>query len=189
MKKLITIIGISILIITLNACKKTEKERDELLSIENAVKVDKDWETLDKSEYLIQYPKKWTVDESGTGGTVFMLTSPLDSDTDEVAQNVNTVIENLPDENIDLDAYAKAAINQIKTVYPNIIKKKKIKSDNGSYYKIIFSGKMEGTNLKLEQHYHIKNKKAYIITFTSSVSDFDKDKVVGEKILNTFKLK
>lgn len=190
MKKLITIIGIFILIITLNACKKTEKESDELSSNENTVKVEKDWETLGKSEYSIEYPKNWTVDKSGTEGTVFMLTSPSDSDTDKVTQNVNTVIENLPNDNIDLDAYVKAAINQVKTVYPNILKKEKMKSDTGDdFYKVVFSGKKEGINLKLEQHYHIKNKKAYIVTFTSSVSDFDKDKVIGERILRSFKLK
>ncbi|MCF6349390.1 MAG: hypothetical protein L3J20_14040 [Flavobacteriaceae bacterium] len=160
MKKLITIIGICILIITLNACKKTEKENDELSSNENTVKVEKDWETLDKSEYSIEYPKNWTVDESGTEGTVFMLTSPSDSDTDKVTQSVNTVIENLPNDNIDLDAYVKAAINQVKTVYPNILKKEKMKSDTGDdFYKVVFSGKKEEMN----QYYHIKNKKAYIL--------------------------
>jgi hypothetical protein len=188
MKKLITIIGICVFIFTLNACKKTKKKGGELSSTENTIKVDNDWEILDKSEYSIQYPKNWTVDQSGTGGTVFMLTSPSDSDTDEVVQNVNAVVENLPN-NLDLDTYAKAAIRQVKTVYPNVIKKKRIKSDNDDFYKVIFSGKMNGIDLKLEQHYRIKNKKAYIVTFTSSVSDFDKDKVIGEKILSSFKLK
>ncbi len=187
MKKRITIIGICVCIITLNACKKTKNQGDDLSSIESTSIVQKDWKTLNESEYSIQYPKNWILDQSGNGGTVFMLTSPSDSDTDEVMQNVNVVIENLPN-NLDLDTYAKAAIRQVKTVYPTILKKKRMKSDNDDFYKVLFSGKQNGMDLKLEQHYRIKNKKAYIITFTSSVSDFDKDKVIGEKILSTFKL-
>jgi len=186
MKKLIAIIGISVFIISLNACKKTDA--DKTSSDVNNVIEEKDWEKLDKSEYSIQYPKDWTLDISGTGGTVFMMTSKLDSDTDQVTQNVNGVIENLP-EKIDLDAYAKAALDQIKTVYPTILEKEKVKSENGDFYKVIFSGQQNGMELKLEQHYRIKNNKAYVITFTSSIDDFDKDKEIGEKIMSSFNLK
>jgi len=189
MKTLIKILAICVFIIMLNACKKTEKENEELSPVENAVIVQKDWEVINEPEYTISYPKNWSVDKSGNDGVELVLNSPSDSDDDSFQQNANFLRESLPDDSIGLEEYAKAAIDQAKTIFPTVLSKERVKSDNKDFYKVIFSGTQSGIEFIHEQQYRVKDKMAYILTFTSTQSDYEKDKVIGNKILKSFRLK
>lgn len=191
MKKFITVLVFSIVVITLNSCKNANGA--ELSggkgAIENTTPAYENWEIISESDYSISYPKNWTLDQSGTDGVAFMITSPSESDGDKFTQNVNMVIENLGGE-ISLDQYADAAVNQLKHEFPNnYLKKEKKKFNRIDYYKIIFFINQNGMDFKLQQHYFVKNNKAYVLGFTTGIDDFDKDIALGEKILKTFKLK
>jgi len=188
MRKLAPIIVISVFIIALNACRTDKGNIDpsKIASVEEDIIIQKDWKTFDKTEYSIQYPENWNLDSSGIGGSMFTISSALNSN-DVITENVNMQIENLSDD-IGLDEFAKDAITKIASVF-TILTKERIKSDKDDYYRLVFSGEKNGVGVKVEQRYRVKNKKAYVIGFMSSKSDFEKDKVIGEKIVNSFKLK
>ncbi len=190
MKKLIIVLVFSIVVITLNSCKQAngaELSKDKNL-IENSAPAYDNWEVINGQDYSISYPKNWALDQSGADGVTFMITSPTESDGDKFTQNVNMVIENIGE--ISLDQYADAAVNQLKHAFPNNFLKKEKKTINKiDYYKIIFFSEQNGMGFKFQQHYFVKNDKAYVLGFTTGIDDFDKDIALGEKILKTFQLK
>jgi len=149
-----------------------------------------DWKTFDKSDYSINYPVAWELNQTGQMGTSFVLFSPLESKQDKFKENVNLVIQNLAGKNIDLNKFTEISENQIKTLVPNsnLIESKRVKKGR-EYHKIIYTASRGIFHLKFEQYYWVINNKAYILTFTSEQTKFEGFKSVGEKILNSFKLK
>ena len=71
----------------------------------------------------------------------------------------------------------------------NLILSKRIKNKESEFQKTIYSGKQGQWHLKFEQYYWVQNDKAFIVTFTSMIDEFNNYKDVAEKILNSFKIK
>ncbi len=147
---------------------------------------------LDKSHttdnFSIQYPEGWTVDTSGQMNTSFLLFSPL-TENDTFSENVNLLIQDLQGQNMTMQGYVELSENQIKTMVPNskISESRAVKSQKPPYYIIVWSGKVANQNLKFKQYIYLINDKAYILTFTASIKDFDKYSAIGTKILDSFK--
>ncbi len=150
-----------------------------------------DWKTLTESNYTIQYPATWELNQSKQMGTSFILFSPLESEQDKFKENVNLLIQDLTGNNIDLNKYTEISESQIKTIVTNsiLIESKRVKTESGEYHKIIYSADQGIFHLKFEQYYWVTNDKAFVLTFTSEQSKFDGFKVTGEIILNSFKMK
>ena len=149
------------------------------------------WQTLDQSGYSIQYPDSFQLNNSVQGGTAFALYSKQTSPQDNFKENINLLIQDLTGKNIDLDKYTEISENQIKKMISNakIIDSERIKSGDMEYQKMIFSGDQGQYNLKFEQYYRIVNEKAYVLTYTAVLDQFDKYQGVCEKIMNSFKIK
>lgn len=148
------------------------------------------WQTLDDAAYSIQYPTKWEIVKGGQMPMTFFY-SPLESKEDNFRENVNVLIENLPQSDIDLNKYAEVSEEQIKTMLTNsvIIESKRIKNDSQEFQKMIYTGDQGIFHLKFEQYYFVKNSKAFVLTFTSQQNTFDNYKETAENILNSFQLK
>lgn len=151
----------------------------------------KDWYTFKKDNYSIEYPSNWELNESKRMGTIFILFSPSTSNKDQFRENINLIIQDLSDDNIDLKKYTEISENQIRTDIKNgkIIESKYMKDQDLEYHKIIYTGNQENRDLKFEQYYWVFEKKAYVLTLTCELSEFDNYKLTGEKILNSFKLR
>lgn len=151
----------------------------------------KDWHTFNKDNYSIEYPSNWELNESKRMGTIFILFSPSTSNKDQFRENINLIIQDLSDDNIDLKRYTEISENQIRTDIKNgkIIESKYMKDQDLEYHKIIYTGNQENRDLKFEQYYWVFEKKAYVLTLTCELSEFDNYKLTGEKILNSFKLR
>jgi hypothetical protein len=150
-----------------------------------------EWKTLTESNYSVQYPPAWELDQSRQMGTSFFLFSPLESEQDKFKENVNLLIQDLTGKNINLDKYTEISEGQIKTLATNsnLIESKRIKTEPDEYHKIIYSADQGIFHLKFEQYYWVIHDKAYVLTFTSEQNKFDSFRETGEKILNSFKLK
>lgn len=70
-----------------------------------------------------------------------------------------------------------------------IIDSKRLNKNNTEFQKVIFTGNQGLFQLKFEQYYFIKNKKAFVLTFTSKQEEFENYKFIGEKIIESFILK
>ncbi len=150
-----------------------------------------EWKTLDESNYSIQYPSTWDLNQSGQMNTSFILFSPLESDKDQFKENVNLLIQDLNGLNVDLNKFTEISESQIKTMVTNskLIESKRIKNGLDEFQSIIYSGDQGIFHLQFMQHYWIINDKAFVLTFTSEKDKFAEFKDMSEKILNSFTLK
>jgi hypothetical protein len=149
------------------------------------------WNFINEKDYSIQYPEKWELNKSGQMGTSFILFSQLNSDTDKFKENVNLIIQDLTGHNIDLNKYVEISEGQIKTMITdgNIISSNRIKKKETEFQKVIYTGKHEMSDLKFEQYYWVQDDKAYVLTLSCEVSEFNDFKDIGERILESFKIK
>ncbi len=149
-----------------------------------------EWKSIDRSQYTIQYPVSWRLDESGKMGMDFLVASPIESQEDKFAENINLVIQDVSGMNIDLNKYVEISENQIKTMITNpvIIKSERIKGDK-EFHQIIFSGEQGVYKLKFKQQYRVINNKAYVLTYTAEQKAYDKYLGIADKIIISFMLK
>jgi hypothetical protein len=70
-----------------------------------------------------------------------------------------------------------------------IYESKRIKNAGGEHQKLIYAADQGAFRLKFEQCYWIQNEKAYVLTLTCEESKFSRYKEIGEKIINTFRLR
>jgi hypothetical protein len=184
MTKILTSIFL-VSLVSIVACGQTTTKQE---SGNNYPQTNSDWKTLDQSNYTIQYPSTWELNQSGQMGTSFVLFSPLESDKDKFKENVNLLIQDLTGQNIDLDKYTEISEGQIKTMITNsaLMESKRIKNGKDEYHKIIYSGDQGIFHLQFEQYYWVINDKAFVLTFTSEKDKFADFREIGEKILNSF---
>ena len=150
-----------------------------------------EWNSLNEKDYSIQYPDKWELNKSGQMGTSFIMFSQLTSENDQFKENVNLIIQDLTGHNIDLNQYVEISESQIKTMITdgNIISSNRIKNKETEFQRVIYTGKQGVLNLKFEQYYWVQNNKAYVLTLTCEINEFNDFKDIGEKILDSFKIK
>jgi hypothetical protein len=158
-------------------------------SNEDGKDAERDWKTHAENDYSIHYPDNWELDLSKKNGMSFMILSPADSDSDLVRENVNLLIQDIPD-GMNMDQYIKVSESQIKSVIPgsSILKSERQLSGEAEYHKIFYTGVEGQSNYKFEQDIFLKKGKAYILTLTCEQDQFDKYQEVGDKILNSFRL-
>lgn len=149
------------------------------------------WTTKALDNYSIQYPQDWEFDDSGQLGTQFLIFSPQKTAADAFRENINLFVQDLTDKGIDLDKFVEITEEQVKTFFTGgkILSSERIKSGDSEYHKIVYIGKQGKYDLKFEQYYQIVNEKAYVLTLTCELSQFEKYQKTGEGILNSFKLK
>ena len=182
--KLIKLFGIAVLFLGLDALGQSPQSTMKTKSSDT-------WKTFAFNNYSIQYPDSFDLNKSGLMGTCFVLLSKQTSQGDLFRENVNLIIQDLTGKNIGLDKYVAITEGQIKSRMSNgiIIESKRINAGDSEFHKIIYSGTQGQFNLKFEQYYWIIKEKAYVLTLTCELNQFDKYKEVGEKIMNSFRVK
>lgn len=146
------------------------------------------WEILKTSEYTIQYPKEWRLDQSGQMGTLFYLFSPVIDSTDKFSDNINLMKSDLTGSDMDLDKFTELSISQIKTMITNskIEKNERKNLNNVPFQHVIYTGDQGVYNLRFEQYIFIIDEKSYFITFTAEQKQYEKFKEDASKIMNSF---
>jgi hypothetical protein len=182
--KQIGLFGLTAILLSLIACGETTQKNVESV-------IPAGWKTMDESGFSIQYPDSFELNKSGQMGMTFILLSKQTSPQDLFRENVNLIIQDLAGQNINLDRYVEISEGQIKTMITNgnIIDSKRIKTSDSEFQKVIFTGTQGQFNLKFEQYYWIVKQKAYVLTMTCEINQFDNYKEIGEKIMNSFRIK
>jgi hypothetical protein len=141
-------------------------------------------------DFSIQFPLNWKLVTQINPQAVFVITSPITSDDNKFAENVNLITQNLKGMDMDLETYINLNKEAIVTI-PNaeIFESKKEKREGKEYHILIFKGNMDNMDLKVRQLYAIKNEVAYVLTFTVLEKEFTKHEKIGAEILDSFKLK
>lgn len=143
-----------------------------------------EWKKLTTKNNLVsfQYPDNWRLDTSGKMGADLYLFS-------DKTENINLLIQDV--ENYDIDTYTKLSEGQIRSIEGSVLYESKRTELNGDVAHFLdYEANLSGQrNLRYLQYYVIKNKKAFIITFTSELDRFEDSKELGVKIMKTFKIK
>ncbi|MEJ5245648.1 MAG: hypothetical protein WHV28_08080 [Bacteroidota bacterium] len=182
--KQIKLFGVTAIFFSLIACGQTTPKNVQS-------DIPNDWKTIDEFNFTIQYPDSFELINSGLMGTTFILFSKQTSQQDLFLENINLIIQDLTGLNINLDKYVEISEAQVKTLITNgnIIESKRIEMGDSEYQKVIYTGTEGQYNLKFEQYYWIIKQKAYVLTLTCELNQFDKYQAIGEKIMNSFKIK
>ncbi|MGQ1948381.1 hypothetical protein ACT3CD_14900 [Geofilum sp. OHC36d9] len=180
--------GFFALIVALAACGQSsqiESKKDVKAETSGS------WISLDESDYSIQYPDTFNLDRSGQMGLSFILLSNQISQQDSFRENINLLIQDLSGQNIDLDKYVEISEEQIKTMITdgNLILSQRLTHKNKAFQKVIYTGKQGRFDLKWQQLYWVENKKAYVLTLTCELNQYDKYVSVAEDIMKTFVIK
>jgi hypothetical protein len=182
--KQITLIIIPTLFFYLISCSQTIPNNVNNQNINN-------WNTHDEKDYSIQYPDNWQINKSGFSGANLILLTNLSSGQDKFNENMNLIIQNLTGKNIDLDKFVEISESQVRTMIKEgkIIESVRLNANGKSFHKIIYTGSQGAFNLKFEQYYWIQSEKAYILTLTCEFDQFETYREIGEKIMNSFRIK
>lgn len=178
------LLGLTFLFFSLSVCGQTS-------STNGSLKTEDGWKFLNENIYSIQYPENWELNTSGQMGMSFILFSKQSSTKDQFRENVNLLVQDLAGQDIDLDKYVEISEGQIKTLITNsnLIESKRQTENELEFQKVIYTGDQGIYKFKFEQLYWIKNGKAYILTLTCEIDQFDHYKETGKKILKSFRLK
>ena len=152
--------------------------------------IENGWKVLKETNYSIQYPDNWDLNKSGQMGSSFFIFSRQTSPQDKFRENVNLMIQGLQGQKINLDKYVEISEGQIKTMITNgnLIESKRLNLNGHEFQKVIYTGDQGVFKLKFEQYYWVLNGQAYILTLTCEKDQFDNYRLIGEKILNSFRL-
>ena len=182
MRKILSILTITTAMV---ACGQTSQNENQ-----NA------WKTFAQHDFTIQYPDNFELNTSGQFGTRFALFSKDFIRSGVFCPNINLIIQNLTGHNISLDDFVEISESQIETIHiegthtnGSLIESERIKKDNSEFQKIIYTFNQGALELIVKQYLMIKNEKAYILTFTARIDQFDNYKDVATEIMNTFELK
>ncbi len=187
MKKL-HLLGYFALMLAFVACGQSS-QKETKTEVNTAIQ--KNWKSLDESDYSIQYPDTFEIDKSGQMGMSFILLSKQTSQQDLFRENVNLLIQDLRGQNINLDKYVEISESQIKTMITegNLLESKRLTDKNKEFQRVIYTGKQGQFEFKWLQFFWVENKKAYILTFTCELNQFENYVSVGEEIMKSFVIK
>ena len=116
----------------------------------------------------IEYPKNWTVDEVTEPPVVVQFLSPREGIGDTFQENVTIAYEELP-QPMTLQEYTESSINLLRGLFTefNLIEQSDTTLAGNPAQEILYTGKMEGTDLKCMQVITLKDDKVYILTYTA----------------------
>ena len=140
---------------------------------------------LDREDFSISYLKYLKLDESGHGGSSFILSVPHESN-DNFVENINLIKTKLV--NPDFKQFTNKTISDVSNI-ANIIENKIIDLNGEKCLRLIFELREQETDIIVTQHTYIKNSMAYILTFTTESKNYNKYLKEMNEILMSFKIK
>ncbi len=145
--------------------------------------------TLDQPGYSIQYPAEWQVDQSGMMGTKFILVMP--SGNPEFSPNINLVQQELPTDDVPMDATLEATLEQLENMLGDfkLISQKKFNTPSGPCSELEYTGTFGENAMHWKQRYWLRNKMVHVLTFTALKDDFARVVDSGKSAMDSFWLK
>ncbi|WP_445636923.1 non-specific serine/threonine protein kinase [Nostoc sp. DSM 114161] len=140
----------------------------------------------------IKYPANW--EHTGTPdritGNVVKFISPKESATDGYLENVNLIIQDLPEERRELEQFTNFYLDEIQQSDSNtkILEQGKTQLTNRPAYQVIYTLEEEGVKIQRLQVWMVKNNKAYIMTYTADVAKYSKYLQTAQAMINSLEI-
>lgn len=141
--------------------------------------------------YEIKFPNTWKIDTSKNKGTEFFICIKSEIKSQIKSQIISLIVQNLVGQNIDIIKYKQITERQIADLGNNgkIFNSEIKQSKKGKYFRMEYSFIQDNRKFRGIQLCFLKNKKSYLLTFTSDLNKFEQYKNIGENILNSFNVK
>jgi len=145
--------------------------------------------TLTVQGFTIDYPFDWIPDTSGNIGSTFFLSSPLLGQEDTYSENINLILQPLPNPKMTLDEYVAESLKQLPFYFADykLISQEELKKKKNQYHHLEYSGKINGVELYFKQFIWLKNGKSYQLTFTGEGSTFSLYQEISTQIMESLK--
>jgi len=130
--------------------------------------------------YSVRYPYDWNKEEN------LMLKAVIFKKSNLV--NLNIIVQDLSLQPMSLDEFTSASLQQLQFITQNIVEQKKTTLSGSTAEQIIYTTEsLTGTN-KIMQKWTVIDNKAYILTFSSSIDQFDSNLATINQIIDSFSL-
>ncbi|WGD33697.1 hypothetical protein [Olleya sp. YS] len=151
------------------------------------------WQTFETETFAINYPEDWSYSDNKPNPMVqaVFFSPEITQVKDQFRENVNLTVEDLKSVELNIQEYTKLALDQVeKQISSAKILNQSSTTISGLEARIIIWSADFGNGilLKLKQLYTISNGKAYVLTFSSTIAEYDEYSEIGDNILKSFKL-
>ncbi|WP_325064838.1 PsbP-related protein [Dolichospermum flos-aquae] len=137
----------------------------------------------------VKYPKTWERQDLENPITAEVVTfiSPKQSDTDNFQEKVTISVDKFSGR---LDDWQKSSIQEINNTVSGakIVDKSVTTLANKEASKLVFTGKNGKDSLKNMQVVTLRGDKAYTITYTAKIDDYDQFVETAEKMINSLEI-
>ncbi len=148
--------------------------------------------TFTKDNYTIDYDSTWetSVEKIQPGVKFMLMSNPSTQTKDNFRENINLSSESLQGQTLSASEYINLALEQIKAQIPTakIITSKTIDLNGVEAYEVIWSADF-GNNmiLKFKQIALVRADNGYVLTFSSSTTEYDQYIKSADKMMMSFK--
>lgn len=141
------------------------------------------------SGYTIDFPSNWEI-RKGTGGIDVYALSPLDGVQDKFQENINIVLENVP-QGISNKEYVDLSIDNAKKGLTgfNVVSRKKTTIGGMPAEQMVYEHTYKGTKISAGQAIVIHKSKAYVITLSTMTQTYGVYAPYFEAALKTLKFR
>ncbi|MDZ8079737.1 MAG: protein kinase [Nostoc sp. DcaGUA01] len=140
----------------------------------------------------IKYPSNW--EKTGTPdritGNVVKFISPKETETDSYLENINLIIQDLPENRRELEQFTNFYLDEVQQSDANIkiLEQGKTQLTNRPAYQVIYTLEEEGVKIQRLQVWMVKNNKAYIMTYTADVAKYSKYLQTAQAMINSLQI-
>ncbi len=140
----------------------------------------------------IKYPANW--EKTGTPdritGNVVKFISPKETETDSYLENVNLIIQDLPENRTELEQFTNFYVDEIQQSDANtkILEQGQTQLRNQPAYQVISTLEEEGVKIQRLQVWMVKNNKAYIMTYTADVAKYSEYLPTAQTMINSLEI-
>ncbi|MBF2064753.1 MAG: serine/threonine protein kinase [Calothrix sp. C42_A2020_038] len=184
---------VGILIIGMSVMPTTQKILQQFASIPHLMFTENNYSFYKNSNYAIKikYPHNWLKNEveDKTTGEIARFSSPAQTDSETSAE---VILEIQPlKQPIILEEYTNLKVNEIIQFFPQA----KIHESNSitlpstpnlAAHEVVYSGKDNNLSIKRRALWTIKDNTAYIITYSTQESEYDKYLNIAQTMIDSF---
>ncbi len=137
----------------------------------------------------ISYPSDYTTKENFMG-TVVAIISPQEGSSDDFRENLNVLEQDLLDSSTTLEEYTQLNMDQLQTVMNDfhLIRKGDTTLAGHPAYEVVYTASQGQIDAKYHQVWTVVDDRAYIITATGTVQQYDNYSAVFDDMIASFEI-
>ena len=147
-----------------------------------------DQKTYEGEGYRMTYPSSWSIDDSQTRAQAIFFFSPQDGPADNFRENVNLMVQDLTPDQATMKDYLTLSKKQFKDYNATVLELSEVPDPADGFPEafISYTMPMGEFDLQFIARVKIKGQKAYLLTYTSTIDNFEQYLEDGKAIIESF---